>query len=153
MIKKGIKISLCGLGAGLVASAVFFPLSFNEEEKQSQMLNDFRSSDTFIQNIEEDYEQLNRQLNLRQIDDGEYFLKLNEMLSDENTEKILKSSSSPLKLNFENAEIMEDVYYGFAFCSVGLTLVSSATACMFAYANKKLEENQENIDYYSIDLC
>ncbi len=156
MIKNNVKVALCGglLGIGFIASVVFSPLSVIELNKQDKILNNFKTTDVYVESVESEQEELKQKFSSGEINSTEYNLKLNKTLSDENALAILKSSSSPLKLNYENAEKMHNIYSPIgitALCLTGSAL--SLSIAMFGSANKNVEDKEDEIDYLRIDVC
>lgn len=156
MIKNKVKVALCGslLGIGYISGVVLFPVSVVAYNNKDKTLSDFKTTDVYIESVESDQEELKEELISGEINSTEYNLKLNEILSDENAVTILKSSSSPLKLNYENFEKMHDICFPIgitALCLTGSAL--SLSIATFGYTNKNVENKDDEIDYSNIDLC
>ena len=75
-----------------------------KEGEASDMLSDFKNTAFFQESIVEQIQETEGQYESREITSSEYTQKLEQILSDENAEAILKSTASPLSLSYENAQ-------------------------------------------------
>ena len=155
MIKSNIMVAICVLAAGGALTVSFFPLSSVENNNQDEILGDFKTTDTYIESVSNEQKDLEQQLSSGQINDAEYFLKLNETLSDENAVAVLKSSSLPLRFSYENSENLENTYYVLGAYGLSLVMGSFLWIPLFHFSNNKPQKKQDDdeIDYLSIDLC
>lgn len=75
-----------------------------KEGEASDILSDFKNTAFFQESIVEQVQEAEGQYESREITSSEYTQKLEQILSDENAEAILKSTASPLSLSYENAQ-------------------------------------------------
>ena len=75
-----------------------------KEGEASDILSDFKNTAFFQESIVEQVQEAEGQYESREITSSEYTQKLEQILSDENAEAILKSTASPLSLSYENVQ-------------------------------------------------
>ena len=149
---KYLMLAKVGFGIVIVGSLFSFAcgaVKFIKNDEKANLIDDFKNSTYYIQEINKQQDENLNEYNSGEIDSESYEQNDKYILSQENAVEILKSSSLPLKLEFNHLEDLSNRMFEAMLIGGGVAIVGAGIAYtigakkLYDFWNEDLEEIKE----------